>query len=163
MTRLSRGRSLRAMSPTEDTPRTQGDGTMADEVKKAKLTEKAGKTRGKNPRDISYLAFDVSEKDSLPKTLAEFMEVTGTKSENEMLEYVIDGFNSAQYAAASDEIGEFINDSWDKDTQAQFRLAVRNYAKLTGLSIDDAVNLIKPGVEKAHLAKVNASKETPSA
>lgn len=150
--------------PGNDARTDNGENTMADEQKsevKVGTVEKSGKTRGKNPRDITYQAFDTSVPESLPKSLKEFMEVTQTKTEAEMLEYVIDGYNAAQYAAASDEIGEFINDAWDKETQNQFRLAVRNYSKLTGLSIEDAVNLIKPGVEKAFQAKkVAASQAT---
>lgn len=149
MTRLSRGRNV---------PSNVGR-TSAEGITMAGLSKKSGKTRGKNPRDIEYDAFDVTKPETLPKSLKEFMESTGTKSEVEVLEYCIDGFNQSQYAAASDEIGEFINDAWDKDTQAQFRLAVRNYSKLTASSIDDAVALIKPGVEKAWAVKVTAAME----
>jgi hypothetical protein len=120
---------------------------------KVRLVEKSGKTRGKNPRDITYQAFDTSVAGSLPKTVKEFSAVTGTKTEPELVEYLIDGFNAAQYAAASDEIGEFIDDAWDKETQNQFRLAVRNYSKLTNTDIEAAVNLIKPGVSAAWTKK----------
>lgn len=124
----------------------------------ASLIVKKGKTRGKNPRDIEYMAFDLEKPDSLPKSLNEFMEATGVKEQADIVSYLVDGFNSAQYSAASDEIGEFINDAWDKDTQAQFRLAVRNYSKLLGSDIETAVNLIKPGVDKAWEAKAAKAK-----
>jgi len=132
----------------------------------ATLSTKKGKTRGKNPRDIEYQAFDLEKPDTLPKSVDEFISVTGMdvmKKEDEkaFLEYLIDGYNGAQYSAASDEIGEFINDAWDKDTQAQFRLAVRNFSKLTNKSIEDAVAILKPSIDSAWLAKNTAS--TPAA
>lgn len=127
---------------------------MADETQKVVvgLVKKEGSTRGKNPRKIEYMAFDQSVAESLPKTLAEFVGITKA-NESELLEYAIDGFNSAAYSAASDEIGEFIPDAWDKETAAQFRLAVRNTSKLTGLDIEATVNMLKPAIEKGLLAK----------
>lgn len=124
----------------------------------ASLSTRKGKTRGKNPREIEYQAFDLEKPDTLPTKIAEFMEATGVKAEPELVDYLINGFNDAQYSAASDEIGEFINDAWDKETQGQFRLAVRNYSKLTGMNIEDSVNLIKPGVDKNFVAKQEAAK-----
>lgn len=118
---------------------------MADEqVVKTALVEKEGKTRGKNPRPIKFNILN-----QIPKDMPEFMEVTGVKSQSELVELLYEGFNSSQYAAASDEIGEFINDAWDKETQNQFRLAVRNHSKLTGDSIEDVANMLRPSVDKA--------------
>jgi hypothetical protein len=152
------GRGLTAIPP-KPILSTSESNAMADlKNPKTSLSTKKGKTRGKNPRDIEYQAFDLEKPDLLPANLSDFMEVTGVKEQADILSYVIDGFNSAQYSAASDEIGEFINDAWDKDTQGQFRLAVRNYSKLTGMSIDDSVALIKPGVEKAWAAKAEKAK-----
>jgi len=128
----------------------RSDGTMAA------LAVKKGKTRGKNPREIEYEAFDLEQPDSLPKTLEEFSAVTKVDTEAELVSLLINGFNDSQYSAASDEIGEFINDAWDKDTQAQFRLAVRNTSKMTGMSIEDVVTMMKPAVEKGWAAKVEA-------
>lgn len=128
-----------------------GETKMADgttEAVKVGLVTKEGSTRGKNPRKITYQAFDTSVPDSLPKSLKEFADITKTTSAEAVLEYVIDGFNAAQYAAASDEIGEFIPDVWTKEVAAQFRLAVRNTSKLTGLSIEDTVNMLKPAIER---------------
>lgn len=119
------------------------------------LRVRVGQTRGKNPSVINWEAFDESKVDTLPKTLKDFVTVTSAK-EDEVVDYLIAGYNASAYAQASDEIGEFINDAWDKETQGQFRLAVRNYAKISGSTIEDAVNLIKPGVEKAFAAKAVA-------
>ena len=118
----------------------------------AKLTTAKGKTRGKNPREIEFEKFDREQPETLPRTIEEFMAVTNVKEEPALVDLLIEGFNDASYSAASDEIGEFINDAWDKDTQGQFRLAVRNYSKLSGDTIEEAVSLIKPGVDKKWLA-----------
>lgn len=125
----------------------------------AKLTTAEGSTRGKNPRKITFKKFDREVTENLPKDLAEFLEVTKEVNDGkpytqvELLDFVLDGFNAAMYSAASDEIGEFIPDSWSKDDAAQFRLAVRNMSKVAQLSIEDTVNLLKPAVEKGILAK----------
>lgn len=141
---------------------TRGDGTMA------KLTVTKGRTRGKNPKDIEYEKFDLEQPENLPKDLKEFMEVvgldkvSGPDAQKAMLEYVISGFNDAQYSAASDEIGEFINDEWDKEYQAQFRLTVRNFSKISGKSIEDVVTMLKTAIDagwvqrKAEKAKAAA-------
>jgi len=153
---MHRNRLVRTAATANNSVSTDG---IQERKTMAALSTKTGKTRGKNPREIEYQAFDLEKPDTLPKSIKEFMEATGVSKEENLVEYLVDGFNMAQYSAASDEIGEFINDAWDKETQAQFRLAVRNYSKLTGLSIEDAVNLIKPGVEKAYQAKVAAKAE----
>ncbi len=144
--------------------------TKADESNKAKtgigLRTRVGQTRGKNPSVISWDAFDESAKDTLPKTIKDFMAVVGLEgpgAEPTMVEYLIDGFNASAYAQASDEIGEFINDSWDKEMQAQFRLAVRNFSKSASMSIEDAVNIIKPALDKAYEAKVALAKANDEA
>ena len=121
-----------------------GDTKMADEKVKTALVEKQGKTRGKNPRDISYKVLN-----QVPVSLEEFADVTGVKDEKDFLEYLYEGYNGAQYSAASDEIGEFIPEHWDANTKAQFRLAVRNTSKLTGLDIEQTVNMLLPAIEKA--------------
>lgn len=135
----------------------------------ATLTTAEGKTRGKNPRNITFQKFDKEKPETLPKTLAEFLESTTALNsgkpytQDEMLDYVIDGFNLAQYSAASDEIGEFIPDAWDKETANQFRLAVRNTSKLAGLSIEDTVAMLKPAVEKGLAAKALAAQNQTQA
>jgi hypothetical protein len=155
MTMQFRGKSL----DVNPNVRKSENGTMADvnETVVVGLVKKEGSTRGKNPRKIEYLAFDQSVPASLPKSLAEFVGITKA-DEKELLEYAIDGFNSAAYSAASDEIGEFIPDTWDKETAAQFRLAVRNTSKLTGLDIEATVTMLKPAIEKGLTAKAEALK-----
>lgn len=155
--RLSR-MGNRGFSPTPQTEIT----TMADGTRVVKLTQAEGSTRGKNPRKITYLKFDLEKPEFLPQSLKEFLEATAENNggkpytEKEMLDFVVDGFNLASYSAASDEIGEFIPDSWDKETAAQFRLAVRNTSKLAGFSIEDTVKMLLPAVEKGIQAKKDA-------
>lgn len=112
-----------------------------------------GMTRGRNPQEIQYEAFDDSLPDTLPKTLSEFMEVAKVSDEPTIVSYLIDGYNSAAYTAASDPVAEFVDASWPSDVQKQFRLVVRNYANATGVSIEDAVALIKPGIVASQKAK----------
>lgn len=115
-----------------------------------------GQTRGKNPQIVTWEAFDESHTETLPKDLSEFMDLTdkfGGKTESNILAWVIDGFNSAQYTAASDPIAEYVEASWPEEIQKGFRLAVRNYSVNAMVSIEDAVALIKPGIQKAVDAK----------
>lgn len=133
-----------------------GETKMAD-IKTA-LVEKAGKTRGKNPREIKFNVLN-----QVPKSVEEFSAVTGISEQDAFCELLYEGFNASQYAAASDEIGEYIPDNWDKETQAQFRLAVRNTAKLTGLEIEMVVNMLKPAIEKGLAAKAEAAAEAAKA
>jgi hypothetical protein len=143
-----------AMTQTAKRPKygtvARENGTMA------KLSTKQGKTRGKNPRSIEYEAFDLEQPDTLPKTIKEFMEVTKVEKEPELVELLVNGFNDAQYSAASDEIGEFINDAWDKEYQSQFRLTVRNFSKISGKSIEEVVTMLKPAIDAGWTAKVAA-------
>lgn len=112
---------------------------------------RVGSTRGKNPQAISYEAFDESLPETLPKSLGEFMELTKINDEAAITSLLIDGYNDSQYTAASDPIAEYVNPAWSDDVQKQFRMVVRNYvaALLGTVSIEDAVALIKPGIEKA--------------
>jgi len=105
-----------------------------------------GMTRGRNPQKIQYEAFDDSKPETLPITLSEFMDLKKVQDEATILSYTIDGFNSAAYTAASDPVAEFVDPSWSDEVQKQFRLVVRNYSNATGVSIEDAVALIKPGI-----------------
>lgn len=130
--------------------------TKLNEGKTGKgLRTRIGMTRGRNPLEIQYQAFDESQPDTLPTTLSEFMDLAGVKEEKDIVAYLVDGFNSASYVAASDPVSEFIDASWPDDVQKQFRLVVRNYSNATGVSIDDAVALIKPGIVAAQ-AKAQA-------
>ena len=128
------------------------DGTMA------KLVTKSGRTRGKNPRDITYEAFDLEQPDTLPKSMQEFVEVTGKNEEKDILELVISGYNDAAYSAASDEIGEFVRDEWDKEYQNQFRLTFRNFSKISGKSIDETVEMLMPAIEAGWVKRVAEKK-----
>jgi hypothetical protein len=110
---------------------------------------KVGSTRGRNPQVISFEAFDEAQKETLPTTLSEFMEITKVQDEPTIMEYLIDGFNSSNYTLASDPVAEFVEASWEDDVKKQFRLVVRNYSNATGVSIEDAVALIKPGIVAA--------------
>jgi hypothetical protein len=110
---------------------------------------KVGQTRGRNPQVISYEVFDESKPDTLPKTITEFMEVTKVNDEPSIMGFLLDGFNSASYVTASDPVAEFVEATWPEDVQKQFRLVVRNYANATGVSIEEAVALIKPGIVKS--------------
>lgn len=107
-----------------------------------------GKTRGKNPIVISYEQFDDSVADSLPKSIEEFMSITGDKDEPTLVNYLIRGKNDALYEAASDPLAEFVDPTWPDDAKTQFRLVVRNYSRGAGVSLDSAVELIKPGFVK---------------
>lgn len=114
---------------------------------------RVGQTRGRNPQVISYEAFDESKPDTLPTSLAEFMDLSKTQDEKVIVSLLIDGFNSLSYTTASDPVAEFVEASWPEDVQKQFRLVVRNYANATQVSIEDAVALIKPGIVASQSAK----------
>lgn len=113
---------------------------------------RAGQTRGKNPQVVVWEAFDLGKTDTLPTSIAEFMELTKVGDEPTIVSFLLDGYNDSMYTAASDPIAEYVEASWPEETQKQFRLAVRNYANMVGVSIEDAVNLIKPNLVKS-LAK----------
>ncbi len=105
---------------------------------------KVGATRGKNPTVVSWEAFDDAIPESLPKSVKEFME-TVTNKEETLVDYLIRGYNDANQEAASDPLAEFVVSKWDPATQLTFRTAVRNYSKGVGISLEDAVNIIRPG------------------
>lgn len=127
-----------------------GENKMSENTK-LELVDKQGKTRGKGARDITYKVLN-----RVPTSIEEFTSVTGVKDEKEFCEFLYVGYNESNYSAASDEIGEYIPDSWDKETSAQFRLAVRNTAKLTNLPVEAVVAMIKPAIEKALIEKAEA-------
>lgn len=123
----------------------------ADETNKTRSGKgtrvRVGQTRGKNPQVITWEAFDESQPDTLPKTFAEFTSLTKIEDEATIVNLLIDGYNSSQYTAASDPIAEFVNPTWPDEVQKQFRLVVRNYSNAAKVSIEDAVSIIKPGIE----------------
>ena len=107
-----------------------------------------GFTRGKGSIPFKYQGFDTDSAETLPSSMKEFMELTGIQKQEELLELVIDGYNARALTQASDPIAEYVNGNWDDDTKTQFRLIIRNMVKSMGLSIEEAANAIKPGVEK---------------
>lgn len=109
---------------------------------------KVGKTRGKASIVIGWEAFDESKPETLPKSIQGFMDVTGVKDEPTLTEYLISGYNDANYTEASDPLKEFVDPTWPSDAQTQFRLVVRNYSRGAMVSLDEAVALIKPGFSK---------------
>lgn len=119
---------------------------------------KVGQTRGRNPLVISFEQFDESLPDTLPTTLAEFMDLTKVQDEPTIMSFLIDGFNSASYSASSDPVSEFVEPTWGDEVKKQFRTIVRTYANSTGISIEDAVALIKPGIVAAQAKLAGASK-----
>lgn len=121
-----------------------------------------GYTRGRATAAIKWEAFDTDKPDTLPTSPKQFAEVTGITDSAKILSFMIDGFNEYQYRQASDPIAEFVNPAWDDDTKLKFRTVVRNYATVTGTSIEDTVALMKPGVEKAFASRIAAeSKSEP--
>jgi hypothetical protein len=141
-----------------------------DERGSAKGTRiRVGQTRGKSPSVITWEAFDLEKPETLPADFPEFADLSGlsamaeTERDKTHLSYCIDGYNDAQYSQASDEIGEYVEDYWDKDTQGQFRVVIRNYAKVTGMSIEDAVVNLKPSIDAAFKARKAALASAPSA
>lgn len=111
-----------------------------------------GMTRGKGTQEVQWEAFDDAQPETLPTTLSEFMEITKTSDEKVIVSYLIDGFNSAMYLLASDPVGEYVEPTWPEEVQKGFRLVVRNYATNAGVSIEDAVALIKPGIVASQAA-----------
>lgn len=160
LSRIVQKKGRHTMSPVKaNTEVLKAENEKADAVNKTRtgvgLRVFVGQTRGKSPSVVTWEAFDKEKTDTLPKSIAEFMALTGTKDEPDMVDYLIEGFNKAAYSAASDEIGEFVNDEWSKELAGQFRIIVRQYFKALGgaTSLEDIVNMVKPAIEKAHAAK----------
>ena len=115
------------------------------------LVPTKGKTKGKGSKEITY-----NQLSRVPLSINEFNTVTGTASESELCEYLYVGFNEKSYSEAADEIGEFVNDSWHKDVQTQFRNAVRGMAKLFAgtKTIEEIAAMMAPGAELANQNKL---------
>jgi hypothetical protein len=118
-----------------------------------------GMTRGRNPLEIQYENWDESQPATLPSTLSEFMDALKTRGvtdgdmEKEVVRRLVIGDNDVLYKEASDPVAEFVDSSWTPEVQKQFRIVVRNYSTATGVSIEDAVALIKPGIVASQKAK----------
>lgn len=122
------------------------------------LRQLVGATRGRSTMNIKYEAFDESVPESLPSTVEEFVGITGIKSNKELAELLIVGYNDKAYTEASDPIAEHVNKAWPADLVTQFRTVVRNMAKMLDISIEEAVNQVKPGTEKKFQASLAAAK-----
>lgn len=107
-----------------------------------------GATRGRQTQNIKYEAFDQSKPDTLPVSIAEFASLTNVTDENQLVEFLIDGFNDYQYRQASDPIAEFVNKAWPDDVQLAFRTSVRNYAKAMEEPIDEVAKLFADKLNK---------------
>lgn len=112
-----------------------------------------GMTRGRNPQEIQYENWDDTQPDTLPTTLSEFMDLRKVSDEKDIVRRLILGDNEILYKEASDPVSEYVDTSWPEDVQRQFRLVVRNYANATGVTIEDAVALIKPGIVASQAKK----------
>ena len=104
-------------------------------------------TRGKNPQEISFLSWDESQPLTLPKDISEFMDLRKGEADDEasIIRRLIVGDNEIAYTEASDPVAEYVDAAWDADVQKSFRLVVRQYSANAGVTIEDAVALIKPG------------------
>lgn len=138
----------------------------ADESNKALsgvgTRHRVGQTRGKNPQVIGWMAFDESQPATLPTTMKQFMEVTKVTKEEDLVSYVISGYNDANYTAASDPLAEYVEQVWPGDAQTQFRVVVRNYSRGAGVPLEEAVELIKPGFIKQFGKDADHTNETPA-
>jgi hypothetical protein len=112
-----------------------------------------GLTRGRNPLEIQFENWDESQPDTLPLTLTEFMDLRKITDEKDMVKRLILGDNELLYSEASDPVAEFVEKTWPEEVQKAFRLVVRNYATNAGVSIEDAVALIKPGIVASQAKK----------
>lgn len=146
------------IADAEAKAKVENDKRKTEDGKEKKGTRiRVGQTRGKNPKVISWEAFDTDKPETLPVKVSEFMELTQTKDEPILVNYLIDGFNASQYAAASDVLAEFVEPNWPDMLVRQFKLSVTNYIGATNASIEDAVNLLKPGIVKAFNARLAAA------
>jgi len=147
--------SVEATSPRElELQRKEAEAEVINKGRSGVGTRvKVGQTRGKNPVVITWEAFDDSQPATLPTSIQNFMEVTKTEKEADLVGFLIVGYNDANYTAASDPLAEYVDATWPADAQTQFRLVVRNYSRGAGVSLEDAVALIKPGFSKQFTAK----------
>lgn len=136
---------------------------LADEANKGRTGKgtrlRAGQTRGKNSKVITWESFDTDKPETLPVSAEEFMSLTKTSDEKVFVGYLIDGFNASQYAAASDMLSEYVEANWPESLARQFKLAVNNYVNAAGVSVEDAVSLMKPAIQKSFEAKLAAASQ----
>jgi hypothetical protein len=118
---------------------------------------RVGQTRGKNPKVITWLAWDTEQPETLPATQEDFMILSGIESEPLIVSYLIDGENAAAYSAASDVLAEYCEPNWSDATSKTFKSIINGYVQQTGVSVEDAVALMKPGIMKAMEARLAAA------
>jgi hypothetical protein len=118
-----------------------------------------GYTRGRGTQPIKWEAFDTDKPETLPTSPQQLSEVTKVTDGKLLLQFMIDGCNDYMYRQASDPIAEFVNPAWDDETKLRFRNVIRNYSVTAEVSIEEAVALMKPGVEKVHQAKLAAAQK----
>lgn len=145
---IAREKAEASAKATNDSRGTySGEGDQKKFVANVGPRIKVGATKGKNPQIVSWEAFDDAFPESLPKSVAQFMEIV-TNEENKLVDYLIRGYNDANQEAASDPLSEYVVSSWPADVQSTFRQAVRNYSRGLEMSLEDAVNIIRPGFVK---------------
>lgn len=133
----------------------------ADETNKARtgkgLRVRVGQTRGRNPKVIEWEAFDTDQPTTLPESPAEFAEITKTADQKLFVSYLIDGYNAAMYSAASDVLSEYVEPNWPADLVKSFKQAINGFVSSAGVSVEDAVSLMKPKIQAAFEAKMKAA------
>lgn len=133
---------------------------LADETNKGRSGKgtrvRVGQTRGKNPKVISWESFDTDYPESLPSDAAEFLSLTKTTDDRLFTAYCIDGYNAAMYAAASDVLSEYLEPNWPDAFAKQFKTNITTFVAMTGVSIEEAVSIVKPKVQRAFEAKLAA-------
>lgn len=103
-------------------------------------------TRGKNPTPVTYESFDESKPDTLPETIAEFMQLSSVEDEATIVRYLITGYNDDSFRLASDPVAEFVEASWPDEVQASFKAAVKQLVKAGIGDVETVVAMVKPGV-----------------
>lgn len=112
-----------------------------------------GLTKGRNPQMVQYEAFDVEQPATLPESLSEFMDLSKVTDEKAIVGFLIDGFNDAALEQAADPTAEFVESAWPVEVQKAFKTVVKQYSINAGVSIEDAVALIKPGIVASQAKK----------
>lgn len=128
------------------------------------LRVRFGQTRGRNPKVVDWEAFDTDQPETLPVSIQEFMSLTKTpetqQGQSLLVSYLVDGFNSSQYAAASDVLSEYTEPNWPDSLVKSFKQAVNGYIAASGVSVEDAVSLMKPAIQKGFDARMAAASAT---
>jgi hypothetical protein len=118
-----------------------------------------GTTRGRSTVPFTYEAFDSSLPETMPKSVEDFMGLT-TTDDGPLLNYLVEGYNSLSEKNAADPVNEFVDASWPEDVQKRFKIVIRNYSNDANVSIEDAVSLLKPGIQKG-IDAIRLAEATP--